>query len=402
MPECENKAKIQKKRSLRFQSLLCRHFSCKNGPRLQSSNMDIVEATRRFETWLERRSSVVRSDLDFKHEQMRSDPFPFFRSTYYRWAQLWLEHCPKLARAPEVLAIGDLHLENFGTWRDAEGRLVWGVNDFDEAHPMAFTNDLVRLAVSALLAAESMPAFRLKPGEICSLLTDGYHAQIERGGEPFVLMEPHPKLRKMALQDLRQPAQFWGRIETKTEPLKREPPDSVRKAIAKILPDGATPEYRFLKAPKGLGSLGRRRYLALVEWQGGKMAREAKAVVTSAYVWAMGKGQRAGKGNPWLEKTVEGAVRCADPYYQVRRGWLVRRLGPDCSRINIDQLIHHEDKASLLYCMGQETANIHLGTAKGRKRIRESWKHLPSDWLETTAHLMHKLSLKDWNRFRAS
>jgi len=32
-----------------------------------------------------------------------------------------------------VLAVGDLHVENFGTWRDAEGRLIWGVNDFDES-----------------------------------------------------------------------------------------------------------------------------------------------------------------------------------------------------------------------------------------------------------------------------
>jgi hypothetical protein len=93
-------------------------------------------------------------------------------------------------------------------------------------------------------------------------------------------------------------------------------------------------------------------------------------------------------------------VRCADPYYEVRRRWLVRRLGPDCSRIDIDELVHHEDLASLLYCMGQETANIHLGTPKGRKRIRESWNHLPPDWLETAARLMLKLSLKDWNRFR--
>src|SRR5271154_2754374 len=117
--------------------------------------MDIVEATRRFETWLERRINVVKADLDYKHEQMRADPFLCFRATYYRWVQLWLKHCPKLARAPEVIAVGDLHIENFGTWRDAEGRLVWGVNDFDEAPPMAFTNDLVRVAVSTLLAAES-------------------------------------------------------------------------------------------------------------------------------------------------------------------------------------------------------------------------------------------------------
>jgi hypothetical protein len=50
--------------------------------------------------------------------------------------------------------------------------------------------------------------------------------------------------------------------------------------------------------------------------------------------------------------------------------------------------------------MGQETANIHLGTSKGRNRIRKSWNHLTSDWLEAAAHLMLKLSLKDWNRFR--
>ena len=84
----------------------------------------------------------------------------------------------------------------------------------------------------------------------------------------------------------------------------------------------------------------------------------------------------------------------------MRRGWHERRLGPDCSRIDIDQLVHHQDLAALLYCMGQETANIHLGTPKGRRRIRESLEHLPKDWLEEAAHDMFKQSLKDWNRFR--
>ncbi len=364
--------------------------------------MDIVESTLRFEAWLRRRITVVERDLAYKHTQMRADPFLFFRATFYRWAQLWPEHCPKLSRVPKVFAVGDLHLENFGTWRDAEGRLVWGVNDFDEAHPMAFTNDLVRLAVSALLAGESSPRFRLKPGEVCARISDGYREMIERGGNPFVLMEAHPTLRKMALQDLRQPAAFWARFEAKCAPLRGSLPDSVRKAIGRILPEEAEPEYRVLKTPKGLGSLGRRRYLALLDWQGGRMAREAKAVVASACLWAEGNGERAGKGNPWLERTVQAAVRCADPYYEVRRGWLVRRLGPDCSRIDIDELVYHEDVASLLHAMGQETANIHLGTPKGRKRIREAWDRLPSDWLETAAHAMLKLSLKDWRRFRTT
>jgi hypothetical protein len=361
--------------------------------------MDIVEATRRYEAWLKRRISVVECDLDYKHEQMRADPFLFFRATFYRWAQLWPEKCPRLARAAQVYAVGDLHIENFGTWRDAEGRLVWGVNDFDEAHPMAFPNDLVRLAVSAFLAARSSPHFKLSPSEICAQLEDGYRAGVEKGGEPFLLMEAHLKLRDMALQDLRRPAVFWKRLEAKTVPLKDNPPKSVGKALAKILPCGAKVEYRSLKAPKGLGSLGRRRYLAFLEWQGGRMAREAKEAVGSACVWAQGK--RGGKENPWLEKAVRSAVRCADPYYEVRRGWLVRRLGPDCSRIDIDELVNHQDLAALLYSMGQETANIHLGTPKCRRRLRESLRDLPSQWLETAAHAMLKQSLKDWNRFKA-
>jgi Uncharacterized protein conserved in bacteria (DUF2252) len=360
--------------------------------------MDIVEATGRFERWLEEHTTVVRRDLAYKHEQMRADPFLFFRATFYRWAQLWMDYCPKLARGPKVLAVGDLHLENFGTWRDAEGRLVWGVNDFDEAFPMAFTNDLVRLAVSALLAAETSPHFRFTAREICGQLWDGYRESIERAGEPFVLMEQHPKLRHMAMQDLRQPAEFWARMLGKTTVLKGDLPDVVRKGFRKSLPDGAEPEYRILQRPKGLGSLGRRRYLALVHWQGALMMREAKPVLPSACLWAAKK--RTGKGNPWLEKTVESAVRCADPYYGVRRGWLVRRIAPDCSRIDLDELIHHGDIASLLRCMGAETANIHLGAARAVKSIKAGWRGLPKDWLESAANKMLKHCLEDWHQFK--
>jgi uncharacterized protein (DUF2252 family) len=60
--------------------------------------------------------------------------------------------CEEEAGAPEALAVGDLHVENFGTWRDIEGRLIWGINDFDEAWRLPYTHDLVRLATSALLA----------------------------------------------------------------------------------------------------------------------------------------------------------------------------------------------------------------------------------------------------------
>jgi len=363
--------------------------------------MDIGEATRSFELWLKGQITLVKPDLDYKHDQMRADPFLFFRATFYRWAQLWPEECRKLARGPEAYVVGDLHIENFGTWRDAEGRLVWGVNDFDEAYPMAFTNDLVRLAVSALLAAESSPHFHLSPADICQQLVDGYRDQLANGGEPFVLMEKHPELRQMAIQDLRQPAPFWQRLEEKSAPARHALPTSARKAIRDLLPRGAEPAYRVLTKPKGLGSLGRQRFLALAEYQGGVIAREAKTVAPSACLWAGGRGKRAGHGNPWLEKIVRAAVRCPDPWWEVRRGWLVRRLAPDCSRIDIDEIVHHRDLASLLHAMGAETANIHLGTpGKARKHLRAALAELPADWLTDAAHTMHKACFKDWRDFK--
>src|SRR6202142_271014 len=117
--------------------------------------MDIVKATRRYEKWIGERVDLDREDLRLKHQLMSEGLFPFFRATFYRWMQLWPNVCPKLNNAPRILAVGDLHVENFGTWRDSEGRLVWGINDFDEAYTLPYAVDLVRLATSANLAIDN-------------------------------------------------------------------------------------------------------------------------------------------------------------------------------------------------------------------------------------------------------
>ena len=96
-------------------------------------------------------NDIVAGDLHTKHLRMAEAAFPFLRATYWRWAETILDICPEFKGAPSVLGVGDLHLENFGTWRDVDGRLVWGVNDFDEAAEMPYPLDLVRLAASALL-----------------------------------------------------------------------------------------------------------------------------------------------------------------------------------------------------------------------------------------------------------
>ena len=112
---------------------------------------------------------------------MAQSEFSFFRATFYRWLQIWPEICSDLQRAPRVLAVGDLHVENFGTWRDSDGRLVWGINDFDEANYFPYAIDLVRLATSALLAArESHLAVNAR--EAANAILEGYRAAMKQAG----------------------------------------------------------------------------------------------------------------------------------------------------------------------------------------------------------------------------
>ncbi|MGH9691083.1 MAG: DUF2252 family protein [Candidatus Acidiferrales bacterium] len=58
---------------------------------------------------------LVEKHLRDKHVKMKEDSFQFLRGTYYRWAQIWAEICGSCARAPVVLAVGDAHLDSFGT-----------------------------------------------------------------------------------------------------------------------------------------------------------------------------------------------------------------------------------------------------------------------------------------------
>jgi uncharacterized protein (DUF2252 family) len=84
---------------------------------------------------------------------MAMDPFSFYRGTaclFYADVTSrddeWVDE-----RSSGIWIHGDLHAENFGTYMDSDGRLVFDVNDFDEAYIGHFTWDLQRFAASLAL-----------------------------------------------------------------------------------------------------------------------------------------------------------------------------------------------------------------------------------------------------------
>lgn len=356
--------------------------------------MNVVKATRQYEQWLGRRTDLVKKDLLIKHSNMKAAVFPFLRATFYRWVQVWPNLCPDLAKAPHVLAVGDLHVENFGTWRDVEGRLIWGVNDFDEAHPMAYANDLIRLAVSVHLASEAghLP---LNHKDICDSILEGYRAGLREQGLPFVLGENHDWLRQIAESELRDPVHFWAKMDA-LPTLKQQIPLSAADAIEHLMPVRDL-TYRLVRRVAGLGSLGHERFVGIADWHGGRIAREAKAMVPSACHWA-----KAGESPSEIlyQTIISRAVRCADPFVQLRGRWIVRRLSPHCSRIELATLKAQGQELRLLRAMGWETANIHMGTKTVRKPILRHMQKQRGRWLHKATEKMLEAVREDWKTWK--
>jgi hypothetical protein len=355
--------------------------------------MDIITATEKYDAWLSARIPIIQADLEHKHALMREAPFPFMRATFYRWAQTWPQLCPKAAAAPEVLAVGDLHVENFGTWRDIEGRLVWGINDFDEVCPMPYTCDLVRLATSAYLAIAA-EHLRIEPAEASKSILLGYRDGLKAGGRAFVLAEHHTALRETAVERLKQPELFWEKLKA-LPTVRGRVPSSAIKALRRMMPDREL-EYRVVHRVSGLGSLGRRRFVALTDWHGGTIAREAKELTESAWRWA--NVQRT-KPKIYYQDALDQARRCPDPFVRLKGQWIVRRLAPDCSRIELASLPTRHDGNRLLYSMGFETANIHLGSPQAGLLGKDVQQRGPR-WLHTAAQAMVESIENDWDQWR--
>ncbi len=383
--------------------------------------MNIIRANQEYERWLRGRlrEAGLRADtaaLKFKHEQMARDPFRFLRATFYRWAQTWPAVEPALSTAPLVRSVGDLHLENFGTWRDAEGRLIWGINDFDEAAWLPYTSDLLRLATSAKLAIDGKKSLPIGFSKACGALIKGYTQTLERGGHearPIVLSESNVWLREIAGRQLDHPGKFWRKFEQTsrqngerggskgelTGVARGQVPREALAAIQGLLPaDCARPHWGRRQA--GLGSLGRPRFVAVTEWQGGRMAREAKAIVPSAVQWAAERGYLSPSEPVPFEAIMAPAIRCPDPLFHAGDKWTVRRLAPDCDKLDLTT-VSRAQAEDFFRAMGRETAHIHLGTSGVAPAILEHLSAQPDLWLRQAALDSWGRVVEDWKTWRS-
>ena len=139
----------------------------------------VIDAlTRAFEDLLRTDPRGFRT----KFRKMAADPFAFYRGSaclFYadvagledRWAD---------ERTSRVWIHGDLHAENFGTYMNAEGLLVFDVNDFDEAYLGHFSWDLRRFVASLALMGwqKALPEDDVR--ELAAVYLRAYVDQVRR------------------------------------------------------------------------------------------------------------------------------------------------------------------------------------------------------------------------------
>jgi hypothetical protein len=354
--------------------------------------MSLIKITAEFEDWLRERCkaigcAVVESDLERKHERMRKDPFTFLRATFYRWAGQIEGLCSDLADAPQVLSIGDAHIENFGTWRDDEGRLVWGANDFDEASVTPYPFDLVRLAASVRLA----PGRSIGGQESCAAMLRGY-AEGLADPRPSVLDERDGWLRALVVCSDLDREKFWREVD---ELSAADPPSFVRTALVGALPRGASVS-RFATRTAGGGGLGRPRYVVIAEWRGGRVLREAKALVPSAWDWA----HRSPQSSSRFAELASAKTRAPDPYMTVTDGFIIRRLAPDSRKAELGEDPGNRLQIQLLAAMGREIGSLHAATADVAAVQKDMRKRDP-EWLRAASKLAAVAVEQDFEAWRA-
>jgi len=112
---------------------------------------DPVAEFRAFnEPFLVRSPDLVRAKI----ARMVEGPFPFFRGTFHLFARDVIDETfgPLGDTGAELPLVGDIHAENYGTFKGEDGFIHYDINDFDETTRGRLGLDIGRLAASFFLA----------------------------------------------------------------------------------------------------------------------------------------------------------------------------------------------------------------------------------------------------------
>lgn len=299
--------------------------------------------------------------LHLKYRAMRASAFAFFRGS----AHLFYDRLPRngIFRSPLVWSCGDLHLENFGSFK-ADNRLVYfDINDFDEAALAPASWDLVRMVSSLRVAADNVTVRKSEAEGLCSLFVESYATALGLGKEYWVERDTAEGLVRSLLEGLktRRRADFLNsRTQTKgkvrrlrTDGIKALSPSNEQRVLVEAFTAGfalTQPEpdfYEVLDVARriaGIGSLGVDRYAILVTGKGspdGNYLLDLKEAMPSVLASRVAARQPQWPTEAHRVVTVQRRLQAVSPAFLqpvllAESSYVLRALQPSEDRVTLD------------------------------------------------------------------
>lgn len=220
-----------------------------------------------------------------KYEMMAENAFRFFRGTCHLFYEdLSLHHA--LPPSPVSWICGDLHLENFGTYKGDNRLVYFDLNDFDEGVLAPAAWEVVRMVTSIFTGCESLGIGDKETMALARLFLETYATTLDKGKARYLEIETAHGIVKLFMEKIEHRKQK-ELIRQRTEEGKK---GNLRLRIDKVhlFPIGKTlrkelkshigkwvdghplvkGRFRVLDAcfrVAGTGSLGCRRYVFLFQ-----------------------------------------------------------------------------------------------------------------------------------------
>jgi uncharacterized protein (DUF2252 family) len=366
---------------------------------------DAVQEFKDFNRPLARRNAEL---MRFKVERMAAGPFAFFRGTFHLFAtDVVTGFADPGGREGEAEfeIVGDIHPENYGTFKGDDGRVHYDVNDFDETTHGRLDLDVCRLATGFFLAARELGGEVAEATKVVLKGVGGYADALRHAlkkGKPadFDVNDLAP-CGYNAVDELVETAAARHRPDFITElteagehgrRIRRSRryfilPDDERQRAQRLLADyrrrrpDVPPRDDYYAVQdvcgrvSGIGSMGRYRYAVLVSGKSSADARnvllEFKEARPSGYDLARGR-DGGDAALPARAVAVITAQRRAQACCSERLGFAVdgglsfqvRELGPADARVESKGLKSAADLAGLTEIQGRILARIHARAAR--------------------------------------
>lgn len=224
--------------------------------------------------------------LRMKYRKMAQSAFLFLRGADHLFYDA-LPDQPLFRNAPLAWACGDLHVENFGSYKGDNRQVYFDINDFDEGALAPASWDLVRLLTSIECGADALRVSAPQAADLGARCLDAYRAALADGKPRWVERETSVGLIQDLLCDLknRKRVDFLDKRTTRQGQRRSLNLDGEKalpllpgqhELLAEFLPRYARQQdnpgfYTMLDAARriaGTGSLGLMRFVVLVEGKG--------------------------------------------------------------------------------------------------------------------------------------